>query len=325
MQLSPADRSAYLERIGIDAVAIDVPPSLESLRALHVAHLERVPFENLDIHVGRAIELDEHRILDKIVHRRRGGFCYELNSAFAALLTSLGYEVTLAEARVFDGDDLGIAFDHLCLLVDVDRRYLVDVGFGDSFVAPLVFEPDVEQQDRAGRFTIEAVGDGWFDLIRNGRPQYRFSPTPRALDDFAPGCHHHQTAQASGFTRRPLASRLTPTGRLTLTGMSLHEKTDGIRTETPVAPDDLGRVLAERFGLGLADDDLGLLVDASGRGQRCSTRRSVAVGSAGWSSESRSSRCRSGRMPPPWPVLPPPWGSMTQRNRRCSYGGASTR
>jgi N-hydroxyarylamine O-acetyltransferase len=139
------DIRAYLDRINYRG---PLEPTAETLRALHRRHMMSVPFENLDIGLGREIVLDPERFVEKIVTHRRGGFCYELNGAFAALLGALGFHVTLLSARV--ANDQGIAskeFDHLALQVDLEDRWLADVGFGDSFVEPLCLVTQVEQQD----------------------------------------------------------------------------------------------------------------------------------------------------------------------------------
>ena len=89
--------NSYLARIGFSGATA---PTADTLRRLHLSHMRTVPFENLDISLGREIVCDEDRFLHKIIHLRRGGFCYELNGAFAALLRSLGFSVTLLSARV---------------------------------------------------------------------------------------------------------------------------------------------------------------------------------------------------------------------------------
>ena len=129
------DVELYLQRINYRGSLV---PNLDTLRSLHRAHMFSVPFENLDIHLGRTIVLDEELFYEKIVGRKRGGFCYELNGLFAALLRDIGYDVTTLSARVADGDSLGPDFDHMCLLVQFEARWLVDVGFGESFVEPLL-------------------------------------------------------------------------------------------------------------------------------------------------------------------------------------------
>jgi len=114
---------AYLSRIGYTGAR---EPTLAVLRALHVRHLLAVPFENLDIHWKRPIVVDTERFLRKIVDERRGGFCYELNGAFAWLLRQFGFDVSLLSGRVPTADGgLGPPFDHMALLVTIDgKRWL---------------------------------------------------------------------------------------------------------------------------------------------------------------------------------------------------------
>ena len=147
------DVNADLERINYgDSTAA----TLDTLRAIHHAHLLAVRFENLDIARGRKIVLDPESLIRKIVQERRGGFCYELNGAFAALLRSLDFSATLLSARVARGEGgEGPEFDHLCLQVDWDDPWLADVGFGESFLEPLRLETDVAQADPAGTFRID--------------------------------------------------------------------------------------------------------------------------------------------------------------------------
>jgi N-hydroxyarylamine O-acetyltransferase len=129
------DTAAYLQRIGYSG---SVSADSETLRNLHRAHLFTVPFENLDIGWGRRIQVEEQAFVRKIVAQHRGGFCYELNGAFAALLRTLGFKVTLLSARVprVHGD-YGPEFDHLTLRVDLNEPWLADVGFGDCFCRSL--------------------------------------------------------------------------------------------------------------------------------------------------------------------------------------------
>ncbi|HEY2737608.1 MAG TPA: arylamine N-acetyltransferase, partial [Thermoanaerobaculia bacterium] len=129
------DVAAYLQRIRYRGLTA---PDAETLQQLHEAHLLAVPFENLSIHRGEPIELAEEALFEKVVVRRRGGFCYELNGLFAALLRSLGFEVTMLSAGVLRANgDFSPEFDHMALLVNHEERWLVDVGFGDLFRQPL--------------------------------------------------------------------------------------------------------------------------------------------------------------------------------------------
>src|SRR2546426_5826969 len=155
------DVQAYLDRIRHTG---STTPTLETLRTIHRAHMLAVPFENLDIALGRKIVVDEEAFLRKVVEQHRGGFCYELNGAFAALLRALGFQVTLLSARVArsDGGE-SPEFDHLTLRVDlsVDQTepWLADVGFGELFLEPLRLRSGIEQRDPAGTFRLAQSGD----------------------------------------------------------------------------------------------------------------------------------------------------------------------
>jgi len=134
---------AYLERINYHG---SLAVTSETLRALQQAHLLTVPFENLSIHAGEEIVLADQALFAKIVERRRGGFCYELNGLFTALLRALGFEVAMLSAAVVNAaGELGPDFDHMTLLVTLAERWLVDVGFGESFREPLLVDARTEQ------------------------------------------------------------------------------------------------------------------------------------------------------------------------------------
>src|ERR1700678_1308237 len=149
---------AYLERIGLAAPAAC---DAAGLRTLHRAHQLTVPFENLSIHLAEPISLDERDLIDKIVRRRRGGFCYELNGAFALLLEALGGQVRRVGARVYGEAGLGPPLDHLALIVrpaDGSGPWLADVGFGSHSDYPLLLEGRDDQDDPAGRFRLADGG-----------------------------------------------------------------------------------------------------------------------------------------------------------------------
>jgi len=248
------DVASYLARV---AYSGPTEPTADNLRRIHHAHMLAVPFENLDISLGRRIVLDEEAILNKIVERRRGGFCYELNGAFAALLRALGYQVTLLSGRVArtDGSE-SPEFDHLALRVDLESAWLVDVGFGDSFVEPLRLESETEQTDSAGTFRLVQDHDRWYmqraEPNGNWRPQYSFSLQAHRFEEFAAMCHYHQTSPDSHFTQNRICSRATPEGRITLSEMNWIVTTKGQREERHLASeDDRTTILREKFGIQL--------------------------------------------------------------------------
>jgi N-hydroxyarylamine O-acetyltransferase len=241
----------YLARIGYHG---DISPTAETLRGIHRAHMLTVPFENLDIGRGTAIVLDEDALVRKVVERRRGGFCYELNGTFAALLRSLGFPVTLLSARVPRPDgSFGPEFDHLALRVDLDEPWLADVGFGDFFVEPIRLIVDMDQPQSDRIFRIISC-DGALQVVvteadGTRRDEYRFTLQPRRLDEFAEMCHYHQTSPQSSFTQKRLCSMATPEGRITLSGLRLITTRNRQREERAVGQEEWADLLQERFGI----------------------------------------------------------------------------
>ena len=243
---------AYLERIGAGR-----PQILDetALAGLHRAHLMTVPFENLSIHTGEAISLAESDLISKIVMRQRGGFCYELNGAFALLLQALGADVVRVAARVYGDGGLGPPFDHLALVVRLpagDGTWLADVGFGSHTTYPLRYDSRQEQHDPGGQFVLADTADGDVEVLRDGQPQYRLETRARTLADFIPTCWWQQTSPESHFTQNSICSRLTTDGRVTLSGRTLITTSGGARTEQQLETDDAVRTAYhDHFGITL--------------------------------------------------------------------------
>jgi len=227
------DIDAYLDRIGAKR-----PPTVDgpALAELHERHLATVPFENLDIQLGVPIELDEDRLVAKVIGGR-GGFCYELNGAFAALLRALGAEVTLLSAGVYGPSGLGPPFDHMVLRVDLDQPWLADVGFGRHSIHPLRLSERGDQADPGGTFRLVDAGGGDLDVLRDGTPQYRVEARARRLADYAPTCWWQQTWPSSHFRAGPVASLQTAGGQVTVAGRTLIRTVGAERTETALGSD----------------------------------------------------------------------------------------
>ncbi len=247
--IAPTVISAYLQRVGY---AGSRQPTAETLRKLHRAHMLSVPFENLDISLGRKIICEEEAFLRKIVERKRGGFCYELNGAFAALLRELGFKVTLLSARVPRADGSSSPeFDHLALRVDLEEPWLADVGFGDLFIEPLQLRTGGEQDGRRFRM-VEQYGRLQLDRTEadgSWKPQYSLALVPRRLDEFAPMCHYHQTSPESPFTRKKVCSMATPDGRITISDRRLIITRNGEKQERQLNSDGWKIALQEYFGV----------------------------------------------------------------------------
>ncbi|RSN23764.1 acetyltransferase [Amycolatopsis sp. WAC 01416] len=245
------DVAAYLDRLGVDRPAT---ADVAALRTLQERHLATVPFENLSIHLGEPIVLDTEALFDKIVRRRRGGFCYELNGLFAALLRELGFDAVLKSAKVFRPDGtLGPPFDHAVVSVELDEPWLADVGFGRFSRFPLRLSATEAQADPEGEFLVLDAPHGDIDVLQDGKPQYRIERRPRALDEFAPTSFWQATSPDSHFTRGPTCSLPGKHGRVTLAGDKLIVTTHGVREETRLSSDqEILKTYRKEFGIELA-------------------------------------------------------------------------
>lgn len=255
-EITPLGRARvdrYLSRLGYQG---ERTPTRSTLIALHRCQLYEVPFENLDINLGRRIVLDVGRFFDKIVLERRGGFCYELNGLFASLLAGMGFRVRMLSARVYGADGtLTPEFDHMTLEVLLDEPWLADVGFGDSFVEPLrMNERDAQTQ---GSRTFRLVEHDAAITVREERegehePLFAFGPMPHPLEAFADRCEWMQFDPGSPFATRRICSRATRDGRITIANDRLIVTENGRRTETPIEGEsEFRRLLVERFGVSI--------------------------------------------------------------------------
>jgi N-hydroxyarylamine O-acetyltransferase len=255
---------SYLQRI---AYTGSLTPTLFNLNHLHLAHLQSVPFENLDITLGRHIVLELPAILDKIVNQNRGGFCYELNSAFAWLLREIGFKVKLLSARTYDGNTLNPEFDHLLLLVSTDQPVIADVGFGDSFLLPITpGDPVCFQLDRYYRLLNNE--EKWLLQQRYGAgdwtSQYIFDMKPHPLHHFNSMCEFQQTSKSSVFTRKTVCSRATKQGRITYANGRYIQSENGHQEQFAVEDEaHLDKILSNQFGINLLADDLMCIASAA--------------------------------------------------------------
>jgi N-hydroxyarylamine O-acetyltransferase len=250
------DVITYLDRINYHG---SLAPTAETLRALQVAHLLAVPFENLSIHAGQPILLEDEALFTKIVTNKRGGFCYEANGLFAALLRALGFDLAMLSAEVANAaGEFGPDFDHMALMVLLEQRWLVDVGFGDSFLEPLLLDERGEQQQ--GNRAYKIIPDTNY-LVLMGRdekegwkPQYRFTMQSHVYADYAEMCRYHQTSPESHFTRGRICSRATEDGRITLSNMRFITTSNRTGAEvreerTLTSEAEYAEVLREHFGI----------------------------------------------------------------------------
>ncbi len=256
------DPARYCDRIGVEYGTIDADH--ESLARLQRAHALSVPFETLSItgHPhreidGEGVELDLAQLYDKVVERRRGGFCYELNELFRWLLSEVGFDVERRSARVVSDGEPGLPADHLALVVTLDQPYLVDVGTG----TPKPRDPipmdgavltdaggvdwrvvDCDRPDLDLALQYRRPGDGhWTD-------RYYFRDVPRDLSFFAATCEYHQSAPETPFTGDPFVIQETESGHKRLDPETFSRTVDGESTEEDVDAPEWDEILEREFG-----------------------------------------------------------------------------
>lgn len=248
------DLAAYFRRIGYEgAPKADLP----TLQALHLAHATTIPFENVAIQMGEGIRLDLDSIQDKLVRRGRGGYCFEQNSLFLAVLRDIGFEVDPFEARVRLGTEAVLPRTHMLLRVKLDgAELLADVGFGgEGLLQPVPMDGEAHAQ--FGRsYRVAAEGPlrvlqskqlvAWADL-------YAFVPEPRSAVDFEMGNWYTSTFPQSRFIQTLTAQRVTPEGRLVLKNLSFTTVRGTEAEERTLEPSEVPKVLRESFGLDIPD------------------------------------------------------------------------
>lgn len=226
--------------------------TLGTLRGLHRAHLLTIPYENLDIHLGRPLTLDPDSTFTKLVDERRGGWCFEMNGVFGRVLETLGFDVRYLSAAVGRATRGWRAQgNHLVLLVRLDRPWLADVGFGDGFLTPLPLEPGTYSQGFL-QYRVERDGPRWSVHSHEfgGAEGFDFTLTPRTLDQFGAQNHELQTSPESGFVKATVCERFVSNGLVMLRGAVLREvRAGGVTTHTVRDAAEYEQVLRERFDL----------------------------------------------------------------------------
>lgn len=249
--LSDSDLAEYLTRIGLPVAPM---PTAAGLAQLHLAHATHIPFENLDVLLGRTIRLDLESLHRKLVRDRRGGYCFEQNLLFAAVLEKVGFRLTKLAARVRYRAERLLARTHMLLAVETDDGpLLADVGFGGSGpLLPLQLVRDREQQqfywtyrllEEAGTWVLQAAQPGgWQDF-------YAFTMEPQEVVDYEVANYYVSTHPDSPFTRTLAAQLPTPEARYLLRNRELTiERPSGSEIRT-ISDDELPDVLARLFGL----------------------------------------------------------------------------
>ncbi len=209
----------YIERINFQS---EIKISYDCLKELHKCHVMSIPFEAIDVQLKRRINLHAENIYQKVIANKRGGYCYELNLLFHELLSKIGFENYIISAKIFDNGNFGPEFDHMAIVVKLDRLYLVDVGFGDLFIEPLQIESELIQVDKFKKYKIKKNESNDYILTESllesndFRIKYKFNILPRTLNDFNQQNDWKQTSGESYFVKNRICTIPIENGRRTI-------------------------------------------------------------------------------------------------------------
>ncbi|MGD9924270.1 MAG: arylamine N-acetyltransferase [Pseudorhodoplanes sp.] len=264
------DLDAYLERIGYAGMRV---PSLAVLQELHLRHPSSIPFENLDVILKAPVRLDTASLVDKLITRKRGGYCYEQNTLLMTALQRMGFTVRSLAGRVqWQAPGRVAARHHMALLISLpDGEFLADVGFGGlTLTAPLRFVTDIEQKTPHGTYRIIAVRDEFQVQAQvNGEwhPLFQLSLAEQAAADWDSANWFISTSPDSIFTRTLMAAIPTPDRRYALRNnrLSAHDPAGHAEQHTISSADELVSVLRDRFRLNLPKDaDISAIASVAG-------------------------------------------------------------
>jgi N-hydroxyarylamine O-acetyltransferase len=243
----------YLARLGL---AHPLPPTLDTLRRIHVAHLAAFPFHNLEIQRRGVVRVDVDSIARKFLGVDGGGYCFEQNTLLGAALRELGFEVTTLLGRVGPH-----ALNHMLLRVDIDREpWLADVGFGgEGPLEPIPLQDGVRVTQDQIDFSLRRAGHHWTLTIHYGEVTeelYQFSELPYTSGDIEMANYYTSAHPESIFRRTLTIQRITSEERVILRPAVITRYRNGVRTDTPIEPAQIRQYARELFGVDLGDTQL---------------------------------------------------------------------
>ncbi len=246
--------AGYLQRIGFAGTP---RPDLDTLRRVHRGHVLAIPYENLDVQLRRPLSLDPRDAYEKLVERRRGGWCFEMCGLLAWALQEIGFQVTCMAGAVWRAQRGDVAIgNHLVLRVDLDRPFVADVGFGDGMIEPTPLAPGPIQQGWLA-FRLEPLGDGWWrfhNQPHGAAPSFDFRDAPARSEVLAAQSMRLQTDPASGFVLNAVCKRHFPDRIEELRGRTRRTvSAGGVEQRLIESADEYVDALARVFGIELPE------------------------------------------------------------------------
>jgi N-hydroxyarylamine O-acetyltransferase len=255
--MSAFDLDAYLARIGWSG---STEPTLDTLSGLTRAHITRIPFENVDVLLGRGIRIDLDSIVKKMVVAARGGYCFEHGTLFQAVLQRLGFTLTAHAARVVVIVPRHQSpRTHMFLTVEIaGERFVVDPGFGGhTALVPVPLREGAEVRDGSDRHRMVKYADEWVleaEVDGTMTPLWMATLEPQLPVDFELANHWVSTAAGSPFVNRLMLRALTPAGRTSVMNRDVTVLSAGKTEKYQLANRQaLRTLLGEHFGFDLPD------------------------------------------------------------------------
>lgn len=261
------DLDAYFARIGYGGART---PTLDTLKALHHAHALSIPFENLDVLAKRPPQLDLASLQRKLVANRRGGYCFEVNALFAAVLRELGFDVTTLIGRVrwMSPEEVDTARSHMLMRVELpEGPYLADVGFGGlTMTGPIRFETDIEQETPHEPRRLLTHEDGFelqAKIAGDWTPIYRFTLEPHRSTDYEVASWYTATHPSSIFVQFLIAGLPQEGKWLSLFNreFKIRQLAGGVETRVLDSADEIAEVLDRHFGVSLSEEDKAVMIE----------------------------------------------------------------
>lgn len=239
----------YLERIGYSG---KIAPDLDTLIGVHRCHAFTIPYENLDVQLGRPLNFDIERIFDKMVIRHRGGWCYEIHTLLNWVLTEIGFDVSLVTSGI-ERDEFGdeMLGNHIAVLVHLDQTYLADLGLGDGLRQPIPLQEGTYNQGEL-EFRLEKIEGGYWRFLNHATAvpgNFDFKNEPCNMTLVEKQNHYLQTNSESEFVKNFVCQIMRPNSVTCLTGRVLREKTRHGTTKEVISEDKFHKTLVDIFGI----------------------------------------------------------------------------